>query len=130
MDDSTKNVVMGIAVGVLKKVLLTAGAAATAHGFTSGISTEAYSGLAIALAAGSWSLWNDYGKAIVVSQLEVLKARSLAAAKKIQDSGLSPITVREIAAQSPTLTEEAVTKIAATMPPEVKVSVVPQQGVK
>jgi hypothetical protein len=127
MDDNTKNIIIGLAAGALKKILMTAGAAAAAHGFTgaSGTSAEAYGGIAVAVITAGIGFWNDYGRAIVTSQLEVLKARSLAAAKKINDAGLKPVTVTEIAAQSPTLTEAQVTKIATTMPTDVKASVIP-----
>lgn len=126
MYDATKTMITSLATGALKKVLMTGGAAATAHGLTEGgNSAEIYVGLATAIIAAGYSFWTDYGKAIVVSQLEVLKARSLAAAKKIQDAGLRPVTVSEIAAQSPTLTPDQVTKTAAGMTPEVKATVVP-----
>jgi hypothetical protein len=62
----------------------------------------------------------------VLSQLEVLKARSLAAAAKLHDAGVPAVTVAEIAAQSDKLTAQSVTKVADTMTPEVKASVVPK----
>jgi hypothetical protein len=80
------------------------------------------------LVGAGWSFWNDYGRAIVLSQLEVLKARSLAAADKIQKAGLKPVTTEEVAAQSPTLTAAQVTSIAATMPADVHASVVPMKA--
>lgn len=129
MDDSTKTMIQTLAVGAIKKALVAGGSIAAAHGFTTGVSEEAYAGMALAIVTAGFSFWNDYGRAIVISQVEVLKARSLAAAKKIQDAGLTPVTTTEIAAQSPTLTATQVTKIAATLPPVVQASVVPMAPV-
>ena len=129
MDDSTKTMIQTFAVGAVKKLLIAGGTLAATHGITTGVSAEAYSGLAVAIVTAGFSFWNDYGRAIVISQVEVLKARSLAAAKKIQDAGLTPVTTTEIAAQSPTLTATQVTKIAATLPPVVQASVIPMAPV-
>lgn len=127
MDDSTKTLVTTIATGVIKKTLISVGSIAAAHGFITGVPVEAYGSAAIAIAAAGISLWQDYGKAIIISQLEVLKARSLAAAAKIHEAGISPVTTAEIAAQSPTLTAASIIKIAATMTPAMQASVVPEQ---
>lgn len=116
MDDTTKKILEAIAVGAVKKALVAGGSIAAAHGFTTGLPSEAYAGLALALVSALWSFWNDYGRAIVMSQLEVLKAKSLASAAKIKDAGLPPVTSVDIAEQSPTLTPKAVDKIVATMP--------------
>jgi hypothetical protein len=129
MDDSTKKVLMTLATGAVKKVLLTAGAAATTHGLIADIPAETYTAGAVFIVSAGWSFWNDYGKAIILSQLEVLKARSLASAKKIHDAGLKSVTVAEIAAQSPTLTEAQVTKVASTLPPSIQATVVPTKAV-
>jgi hypothetical protein len=128
MDDPTKTMMLALASGAIKKGLISLSAAAVTHGFINSNQTETFVAAGLFLASAGWSFWNDYGKAILLSQLEVLKARSLASAKKIQDAGLKSVTVAEIAAQSPTLTEANVTKVAATMPPEVKASVVPKTG--
>lgn len=124
MDDATKTMALTLASGIIKKGLMTLGATAATHGWISGSQTETFVAAGMFLVGAGWSFWNDYGKAIVVSQLEVLKARSLAAAKKIQDAGLKPVSVAEIAAQSPTLTEAQVTKVAASLPADVKTSVI------
>jgi hypothetical protein len=125
MDDATKNMIMSLAAGAVKKVLISGGALLAGHGIAVGFSTAEYAGASVAIVAAGYSFWNDYGRAIITSQVEVLKARSLAAAKKIQDARLPPVTVSEIAAQSPTLTEAQVTKVSATLPPAVAASVVP-----
>lgn len=125
MDSGTKTVILTLATGIVKKALIAGGTAAATHGWISGSSAEAYGGLAAAIVAGGYSFWQDYGRAIVLSQLEVLKARSLAAAAKIKSAGLPPVTTAEIAAQSSKLTAESVTKIAATLPADVQASVVP-----
>lgn len=126
MDDTTKNIVTNLATGALTKVLIAAGAAATAHGLVSGIPVETYGAAAVAIIAAASSFWRDYGKAIVLSQLEVLKAKSLASAAKLNAAGVPSVTTEEIAAQSPTLTAASVVKIAATMAPNIKASVVPK----
>ena len=125
MDDSTKTMAYTLAVGAVKKLLMTAGTAAAAQGIISGGNAETYAGIAAAVVGVAFSFWTDYGKAIVLSQLEVLKARSLAAAKKIQDAGLKPVSVAEVADQSSTLTAAQVIKVAATMPDDVHASVIP-----
>lgn len=125
MDDSTKKIIIGLATGAVKKFLLTAGSAAAAHGIITDVPAETYSALALTLVTAGVSFWNDYGKAIVGAQLEVLKARSLAAAAKIKSAGLPAVTPAEIAAQSPKLTAESVTKVASTLPADVQASVIP-----
>lgn len=125
MDDTTQKIVTNLAIGAVQKVLIGAAAAATAHGFISGAPTETYLALATIIVTYGVSFWKDYGRAIVESQLELLKARSLAAAAKIQAAGLKPVTVAEIAAQSDKLTEASVTKVAATLPADIQASVVP-----
>jgi hypothetical protein len=128
VDDTTKTMVLSLVTGVVKKVLIAGGTAAATHGFISGVSTEAYAGAAAAVVAAGVSFWQDYGRAIVLSQLEVLKAKSLASAAKLHAAGVPSITTAEIAAQSPTLTATTVEKVANTMTPEIKASVIPQKA--
>ena len=125
MDTTTQNIVTKLAIGAVQKVLLTVSASAAAHGFIVGVPTETYLALATIIVTYGISFWKDYGRAIFESQMEVLKARSLAAAAKIQQAGLKPVSIAEIAAQSDKLTPESVTKIAATLPADVHASVVP-----
>lgn len=127
MDDSTKTMVTTLLTGAVTKILIAGGAAATAHGFVSGIPAETYTAAAVAIVAAGSSFWRDYGKAIVLSQLEVLKAKSLASAAKLHAAGVPSVTTEEIAAQSPTLTAATVEKVATTMAPDIKASVVPQK---
>jgi hypothetical protein len=128
MDDATKNMLLTVGAGILKKAGIAFGTTLATHGFIAGNYVEAFGALAVAGGSAGYSLWQDYGKAILLSQLEVLKARSLAAADKIQKAGLKPVTTEEIAAQSPTLTSTQVTNIAATLPAEVHASVVPMKA--
>lgn len=128
MDDTTKTMILSLATGIVKKALIAGGTAAATHGFINGVPTEAYAGAAAAIVAGGVSFWQDYGKAIVLSQLEVLKAKSLASAAKLHAAGVPSITTAEIAAQSPTLTATTVEKVAETMSPQVKASVVPEKA--
>jgi len=128
MDDATKNMLQTIGLGLLKKAGVSLGAALTTHGIIAGNETEAVAAFVVFAGSAGYSFWNDYGKAILISQLEVLKARSLAAAAKIQQAGLKPVTVQEIAAQSQTMTADQVTKVAATLPAEIHASVVPMKA--
>jgi hypothetical protein len=123
MDDTTKNMTLTLVAGIAKKALITLSAGFVTHGWIASNQTETFvSGGLFVLGIG-WSLWNDYGRAIVLSQLEVLKAKSLAQAAKIKDAGLTPVTVTQIAEQSPTMTPASVTKAIATLPPAVQANV-------
>lgn len=109
------------------KVLMAAAAAMVTHGWINGNQTEMFVASALGGLAVIWSsvkiFWDNYGKAIVKAQLEVLKAKSLAQAAALKDAGQPKITVADIAAQSPTMDAAAVTKAIATLPPEVKANV-------
>jgi hypothetical protein len=112
-----------LAAGIIKKGLITLSASAVTHGLIAGNQTETFVAVGMFAVGLAWSFWNDYGKAIVLSQLEVLKAKSLASAAKIKDAGLKPVTVAEIAAQSPTLSTADVSKTIATLPTAVQANV-------
>ena len=124
MDDTTKNMVLALASGIVKKGLVTLSASAVTHGIINSNQTEIFVSGGMLVAGLGWSFWNDYGRAIVISQLEVLKAKSLAQAAKMKDAGVPPVTVSQIAAESPTLTPTAVAKAVAKMPPEVQANIV------
>lgn len=124
MDDTTRKMVMTIGAGLIKKSLLGLGATLATHGVISSNQTETFVAVGMALVGVAWSLWNDYGRAIVLSQLDVLKAKSLAQAAKMRDAGVTPVTVSQVAAQSPTLTTADVSKTVATLPAEVQKNVV------
>lgn len=122
MDDATKKMLVNIVAPILRKGLLSAGSALTAHGLMSSNYTEAFVALGMALAGGAWSFWNDYGRAIVLAQLEVLKAKSLAQAAKLQAHDIAPPDAQAVAAASAkspdmaTLSVEDVKKACATLP--------------
>jgi hypothetical protein len=120
MDDATKTMVLTLVTGIVKKGAIVAGTTLATHGWISGNQTETIVSLAVAGVPFAISLWQDYGKAIVLSQLAVLKAKSLASAEKIKDAGLPPVTASDIAAQSATLTPDQVTKTVATLPPSIQ----------
>jgi hypothetical protein len=126
LDDTVKKIAQSIAVGAVKKGLIAVGALLAGHGLALGFTPTDYAAAAVGIVAAAWSFWGDWGKPIVLAQLDVLKARSLAAAAKIHAAGLPAVTPAEIAAQSPTLTAASVVKIAATMAPTVQASVVPE----
>jgi hypothetical protein len=123
MDDSTKTMMLTLGASVAKNGLMALGSAAAAHGIINGSQTETFVAIGMALVGGAWSFWNSYGRAIVLSQLEVLKAKSLAQAEKMKSAGVAPVTVTQIAAQSPTLTPADVAKTVTTLPPEVQANV-------
>ncbi len=122
MDDATKKMLVSIAAPIIRKGLISAGSALTAHGLMSSNYTEAFVSLGLALAGAAWSFWNDYGRAIVLSQLEVLKAKSLAQATKLQQHNIAGPDAQAVAAASAkspdmaTLSIEEVKKTAATLP--------------
>jgi len=101
-----------IGTGIAKKLLLGVGAAAASHGLIAGNQVETFVSVGMVVIAAGWSLWNDYGKAIVMSKLEVVKAQSMAQAEKLRNAGLRQPTVTEIAAAHPTLTPADVAKAA------------------
>jgi hypothetical protein len=123
MDDKTKTVMLTLATGVIKKGLIVAGTGLASHGVISSSQTEMFVAAGMGLVGLGWSFWNDYGKAIVLSQLEVLKAKSLAQAAKLQQNSIPPVTTRDIANQSPTLTPTEVAKTVATLPEEIQANV-------
>lgn len=125
MDDNTKNMFASVGAGIAKKLLLGFGASLVTHGVIAGNQVETFASIGMTLVVAGWSLWNDYGKAIVMSQLEVLKAKSLAQAEKMQINGVKQVTAEEIAAQSPKLTEASVQKTAATLPASIQDNIAP-----
>lgn len=120
MDDSTKKAIASVGAGIMQKILMGQAAGLVAHGMLSANYTEVYVSVGMALVGAAWSLWEDFGQPILLSQLEVLKAKSLAQAAKMRDAGVPPITVNQIAAASPTLTAAGVTKAIATLPQAVQ----------
>jgi hypothetical protein len=124
MDDKTKTMALTIASGIIKKGLMTLGATAATHGIINSSQTETFVAAGMFLVGAGWSFWNDYGKAIVLSQLEVLKAKSLAQAKTMRENSIPPVTTGQIAAQSPTLTAQEVAKTVETLPPAIQANVI------
>ena len=118
MDDATKKILLTLGTGLLKKGGLAIGMVAATHGWIGGNQVELFGSSAVALGIAGYSFWNDYGKAIVLSQLEVLKAKSLAQAEALHNAGLPRVTVSDIAAQSRTMTPTDVAKAVATLPVE------------
>jgi hypothetical protein len=116
MDDATKTMMLTLASGAVKKGLIVVGASLATHGWISGNQTQTFVSLGMAALPVIYSFWQDYGKAILLSQLEVLKAKSLAQAAKLKAAGVSPVSVSEIAEQSTKLSPAAVTKTIATLP--------------
>lgn len=123
MDDKTKTMMLTMAATVAKNGLMALGSTAATHGIINGNQTETFVAIGMAVLGGAWSFWNSYGRAIVVSQLEVLKAKSLAQAAKMSAAGVPPVTVTQIADESPTLQPAEVAKTMATLPPTIQANV-------
>jgi hypothetical protein len=105
-----------------KGLSVLAGIAVT-HGLMTSSNTETFISGGLLLVSLLWSFWNEYGRAIVMAQLEVLKAKSLAQAAALNQANLPKVTVSQIAAQSPTMGPAEVVKAIATLPPEIKETV-------
>lgn len=116
MNDATKKMLVTVVAPVVQKLLMLQAAAMVSHGLISSNQTETYVSVGMALVGAGWSFWDDYGRPIVLAQLEVLKAKSLAQAAKMNAAGVSPVTVDQIAAQSPTLSSADVVKAVAKLP--------------
>jgi len=125
MNDATKKMLVTVGAGIIKKLLMLQAAGLVSHGLISSNETETYVSLGMALIGALWSFWDDYGRAIVLSQLEVLKAKSLAQAQQAKIAGLPPVTVTDIAAQSRTMTPADVIKAVAKLPLENQATVAP-----
>jgi len=113
MDDSTKKIAQVLATGIVKKLLIGGGMFLAGKGVTVGFSVADYAAMSTAIVAGSWSLWQDYGKGILLSKMEVWKAQALAQAAALKRNGIAQPTVAEIAAQHPTLTAVDVAKVTS-----------------
>lgn len=123
MDEATKKLVMGIASGFLRKAAIGISGALTTHGIAvSGSFTETFVAAGIGLGVWAYSSYGDYVRVIVHSQLEVLKAKSLAQAAKLQAHNIAPPDAAAVAAASAkspdmaTLSVEQVKAASATLP--------------
>jgi len=125
MDAKTQQMIVTVGGGIAKKVLMLQAAGLVSHGVMSANYTEIYVSLGMATIGAGWSFWNDYGKAIVLSQLEVFKAKSLAQAEKMRNAGIPAVTMQQIANQSSKMNPTDVAQVVATMPAEVKANIAP-----
>lgn len=125
--DATKstptNPLMSVATMLATKGLSVLAGALVAHGIINASGTETFISAGVLLLSVAWSGWNEYGKAIFMSQLEVLKAKSLAQAAALKANNIPKVTVNQIAAQSPNLDPAAVIKVVDTLPPEIKANI-------
>lgn len=123
MDDTTRKMLLTVGASVIKNLLMTVGAGLVAHGVINSNGVETFVAAGMGLVGAAWSFWNSYGRTIVLSQLEVLKAKSLAQAAALKRAGAPPVTVAQIASQSPTMTSADVTKAVATLPADIQANV-------
>lgn len=125
MDAKTQQMIITVGGGIAKKVLMLQAAGLVSHGLLSANNTEVFISLGMAAVGAGWSFWNDFGKAIVLSQFEVLKAKSLAQAEKMRNSNIPPVTVQQIANQSNKMNPTDVAQVIQTLPAEVKANIAP-----
>ena len=125
MDAKTKQMVETVGVGVAKKVLMLQATGLVAHGLLSSNNIEVFVSLGLAAIGAAWSFWNEFGEAIVLSQLEVIKAKSLAQAQALRMAGQPQVTMKQIAEQSSKLTLADTHEIAATLPVEIQANIAP-----
>jgi hypothetical protein len=125
MDAKTQMILTTMGAGAVKKAAIVVGSMLSAHGLMRGDDVETFSAAAVALVPILVSFWQDYGKAIVLSQLEVMKAKSLAQAQKLRLAGEPPVTIMEIAQQSRKLSLDDTRTIAATLPAEIQRNIDP-----
>lgn len=123
MDDVNKKIILSLASGAAEKGFILAGGMLAAHGWISGSQTETFVSIGMAGLPIVYSFVQDYVAPILKAQLEVLKAKSLAQAAKLSQAGLPPVTVTQIADQSPTLTPAAVDKAIKTLPAAVQANI-------
>lgn len=123
MDDTTRKMLTTIGAGLAKKALITLGSIGATHGLLEANQTEMFVTGGMAVVGLGWSFWNDTGKAVVLAQLEIYKAKVLAQAAKLKENSISPVTVSQIVAQSSTLTTADVVKGVASLPPEIQANV-------
>jgi hypothetical protein len=116
MDAKTEQMIVTVGAGIAKKGLIALGTWLSAHGAMSGDMVNTFVGAGMFFVGVGWSIWQDYGKAILLSQLEVLKAKSLAQAEKMRMAGVTPVTVSQIANQSSKMDSAEVAKAVATLP--------------
>lgn len=105
-----------------KGLSILAGVAVT-HGLITSSNTEMFISAGLFLVSLGWSSYMEYIRPILLAQLEVYKAKSLAQAAALRSAGVPQITVAQIAAQSPTMEAPTIAKVIATLPPEVKANV-------
>ncbi len=105
-----------------KCLSILAGVAVT-HGLMTSSNTETFVSVGLLLISLGWSSYIEYVRPILLAQLEVLKAKSLAQAAALKAANLPKVTPAQIAAQSDILTPGDVVKAVATLPPEIKATV-------
>jgi hypothetical protein len=108
-----------------KALSILAGIAVT-HGLMTSSNTETFISVGLLLVSLGWSGYREYARPILLAQLEVLKAKSLAQAAALKAAGVPKVTVTQIAAQSPTMEAADVVKAIATLPQEIKATVAGQ----
>ncbi len=110
---ATQTMVTTLGATVAKTLLMTIGAAAASHGVIGGSNVETFVSLGMMLIGAAWSFWNSYGRAIVLSKLEVWKATAQAQAEALHKAQVPGPTAAQIADKipDPAVTAQTVTKV-------------------
>lgn len=98
---STQTMVATLGATVAKTLLMTVGSSLAAHGIISGSGIETFVAIGMALVGAAWSFWNSYGRAIVVSELQVWKATAEARAAALKRAGMPAVTAAQVADSIP-----------------------------
>lgn len=97
MNETTK----GVLVGILRHFLTIGAGGLASHGIINANATETVVSIGIAGAGVGWSIWDKYGRTIVLSQLEVWKAKALAQQEALSKARVPAPSNAQIAASIP-----------------------------
>lgn len=113
MNDQTKAILTAVAT----KTLAALAAALATHGVINTSSSEVVVSVGLLILSVGGTVWNEYLRDIIISQLEVLKAKSLAQADAMRKANLPPVTATQIADKGPDhVTPAVVLKVMNAMP--------------
>lgn len=115
-NDTTQSATSVLLGTIVRKLLTVGGTALAAHGIlATGSQVETFVSVGLAVAGVAWSFWNDYGRVIVLSKLQVWKAKAEAQADALHKANVPAPTNAQIADKipDPKVTAEVVAKTVA-----------------